>query len=446
MDNLSIEKCRPFGNEFGSREDLSRWQQHKFQEVIRRVRLEVPYYRCSLDAAGIDPNAISDLVQVSSLPTIDKATLRDQGSELYRFEGVVDFVSSSGTSGKPVILPVTAEEECLRVHPITRVLKELELNPRDRVLHNFNMYSLYVFGYYSALAVRELGCALIRTGPMMEERQLAIIRELRPTVFIANPHFMIALAKSANELGHEPAKSSLKKGLLATATPFDSDLTPRDFRTAVETEWGLETTIAHYGSSEIGPIGYECRRHQGYHVHEDIIFVERVDPETLERVPPDEPGELLVTHLDAGRGFTAVRYRTGDLVAWSTTEPCACGRTTMRLGPVIGRVDQQVKLRGQNITPDFLLTLVDTVKEVAASVIEAYHLPDTGEEWMRIKVGVDDLATAAQVSAMIQQKIASHVPTTIPIEVVDRKDLQHQQAMAQKNTGGNKVVRFFDLR
>jgi phenylacetate-CoA ligase len=445
---LTTHPAQPkfFGDEYASRSAIAALQRRKLAALVDRVGRDVPYYRKAFDAAGVRTVEISDHDDLSALPMISKATLRDHGVELYRADGVVDFVSSSGTTGCPVILPVVGAEEPLRVFPIQRVLRELGLGRSDRVLHNFNMFALYVIGYYSALALREEGCAIVRTGPSMEERQLEVIRQLQPTAFVGNPFFMISLAETDRKTGGDPRAASLRKGLLATATPFGSDLEPRDVRIKLEESWNLDLTIAHYGSSEIGPIGYECRFHQGYHVHEDILFVELIDPATLEPVAADQPGELVVTHLDAERGFTAVRYRTGDLVAWSTTEPCRCGRQTLRVGPVIGRVDQQIKLRGQNIAPDFLLSLLDSIDQVALSSIEAFRREDSGEDWFRVKVGVDDLGASRQVAALVTAKIAAHVPTTIPIEVVQADALRRQQRSASAKSGGNKVVRFFDYR
>ncbi len=446
MLKTSVAQNVPYGGEFQGREALAKWQADKLSKVLRDSYRDVPHYRSSFQAAGVRPGPIEDTSELGEFPTIGKATLRDHGRDLYLTEEVVDFVSSSGTSGNPVILPVRAGEEDFRVRPITRVLRELGVGPDDRVLHNFNSYALYVFGYYSILAVRELRAGLIRMGPLMEERQVQILRDLRPTAFIANPHFMLSLAETASRLGLDPATSSLKRGLLATATPFGPDLEPRPFRTELERRWGLDLTIAHYGSSEAGPIGFECRSHRGYHLHEDVVFVERVDPETLRPVEPDEPGEVVVTHLDGGRGFTAIRYRTGDLVAWSSTEPCPCGRTTTRLGPVIGRVDQQIKLRGQNITPDFLLALIDPVPGVATSIVEAFRMEGTNEDWFRIKLGVEDLGAAEGIRALVGRAVAAHIPTAIPIEVVTQDVLLRQQLDARREGGGNKVVRFFDLR
>jgi phenylacetate-CoA ligase len=435
-----------FGDEYASRSAIAALQRRKLVALVDRIVRDVPYYRTLFDTAGVRPSEIAGHEGLAALPTMSKATLRDHGADLHAAGDVVDFVSSSGTTGRPVILPVLREEEPLRVYPIRRVLQELGLGPGDRVLHNFNMFALYVIGYYSALAIREQGCAIVRTGPSMEERQLEVIRQVQPTAFVANPFFMIALAETARTLGSDPRAASLRKGLLATATPFGSDLEPRDVRVKLEESWNLDLTIAHYGSSEIGPIGYECRFHQGYHVHEDILLVERIDPATLDPVPDDRPGELVVTHLDGARAFTAVRYRTGDLVAWSTTEPCRCGRHTLRVGPVIGRVDQQIKLRGQNIVPDFLLSLIDPIDQIAVSAIEAFRREDSGEDWFRVKVGVEDLETSRQIEALVTAKIAAHVPTSIPIEIVQADELRRQQQRATVKAGGNKVVRFFDYR
>ena len=436
----------PLDYERADREAIVERQREQFVRMLERVGREVPYYRSAFDAIGFRSGDVVDLDALRQLPLTGKADLRDHGGELLIADDPVDFVSSSGTSGRPVILPIRRSEEPLRVWPIRRVLTELGLGRGDRVLHTFGMSALYVIGYYAALALREQGCALVRTGPGMEERQIDVIRDLEPTAFVGNPSFMLALADEARRQGFDPRTSSLRKGLLATATPFGADLQPRDTRVKLEESWNLTLTLTHYGSSEIGPIGYECRCHQGYHVHEDVVLVERLDPHTLEPVQPDAPGEAVITHLDARRGFTAVRYRTGDLVAWSSAEPCPCGRTTLRLGPVIGRIDQQIKLRGQNIMPDFLLALVDPLEEVGAAVIEAFRREDTGEDWFRVKVGVHDPEAGARTAELVRAKIAAHIPTSIPVEVVPIEAVRRQQQESAARTGGNKVSRFFDYR
>lgn len=432
--------------EWLDRELIRQRQEKKLAAVLSEVRRTVPYYQSSFASAGLPAHEVAGFDALGRLPLITKADIRDHAPGLFAVDDPVDFVSSSGTAGRPLILPVDRAEEHLRIYPIQRVLSELELGPGDRVLHNFNMFALYVIGYYSALAIREQGCAIIRTGPSMEERQLDVIAALKPNAFVANPFFMLSLAEMSQTKGIDPRGLGLRKAMLATATPFGSDLQPRDIRLKLEEAWNLTLTVTHYGSSEIGPIGYECRFHQGYHVHEDVIHVERLDPQSLDPVSGDSSGELVVTHLDPGRGFTAVRYRTGDLIAWSTTEPCLCGRRTLRLGPVIGRVDQQVKLRGQNLVPDFLLALVDGVPGVAVTVIEAFRRPDTGEDWLRIKAGVDDVESSGLVEQAVRAKIAGHIPTDIPIEVVPAEVVRRQQQESAAKTGGNKISRFFDLR
>ena len=429
-----------------SRDLIAARQGERLVATIQRVARDVPHYAASFGGVGVTPSDVVDPDVLERLPFLTKSALRDYGSDLYVADDPIDFVSSSGTAGRPIILPIRREEEPLRVFPIRRALQELGVGRGDRVLHNFNMFALYVIGYYSALALREEGCALIRTGPAMEERQIDVIRELEPVAFVGNPFFMLSLADTARRRGLEPRGSSLRRGLLATATPFGADLQPRETRVRLEEAWNLELTITHYGSSEIGPIGYECRFHRGYHVHEDVLLVERLDPQTLEPVSPDAPGEVVITHLDPRRAFTAVRYRTGDLVAWSTTDPCVCGRNTLRLGPVIGRVDQQIKLRGQNIVPEFLLALVEPIEDVAAVVIEAFRRDDTGEDWFRVKVGVEDLEAAPRTAERVRIAIAAQIPTSIPIDVVHAAVIREQQDHGAARTGGNKVARFFDCR
>jgi len=196
--------------------------------------------------------------------------------------------------------------------------------------------------------------------------------------------------------------------------------------------WGLKDALNEYGCSELGSVGHECRCHNGFHVNDDAVFVELIDPSTGLPVKKGEPGEVVVTSLTLPRGFIAVRYGTGDISAWIDYEPCECGRRTPRIGGIIGRVDHQLKVLGQTVFPDLILNIVDTMDNIDASLIVTYS-DDNDAEQVELWVSPTEHPEKAikSIQKSLEQRLAVY-PKIRQIEVAIIKDLQKKK-MAESN-------------
>jgi phenylacetate-coenzyme A ligase PaaK-like adenylate-forming protein len=245
------------------------------------------------------------------LPVIRKQDLRDHLDDIIDFSGAVDVVSSSGTTGRPVDLPVHATDDQSRVLRVRRVLRELGLAPGGLVLQLLSLNDLFTLGPLAWQAARAEGCCVLRCSPQRVERVIQVCRQMHPDTVMGNAAVLVRMAQEA--AGAWPRPDILpSRGFLGVAATFDAELRPTPAASEAARLWGITLILNHYGCSELGPVAYECRHHQGLHIHDDHHLVELIDPATgLPVSGPDQPGEIVATALTTPRGFLPVRYATG---------------------------------------------------------------------------------------------------------------------------------------
>lgn len=383
--------------------------------------------------------------KASQLPLIRKRDLREQAGQITDFTDAVDVVSSSGTTGGAVDLPVHREEEASRVLRVRRVLAELGVRRGSRVLQLLSLNDMFTLGPLAWQAARELGALVLRCSPQRLERVLQVIAQTHPDFLIGNP---FTLARMAQEAGARwPSSARLPdRGFLGVAATFDAALRPTPAAEAAQRLWGLAVTLNQYGCSEVGPIAYECLAHQGLHIHDDHHLVELIDQRTGDPVSgQDQPGEVVLTALTTPRGFLPVRYATGDVAAWLRTGRCACGRSSPRLGPVIGRVDHQLKVLGQTVFPDLLLDIADRCPLVERAAVRVRRDSLAGDEVALLIVAASG-ADTNRVRHEVTSRMLHHLPVCPSVEVTEAAELDHLEQGATANGNQVKIPRFFDLR
>jgi phenylacetate-CoA ligase len=391
---------------------------------------------------------LNDLVQadaLSELPIVRKRDLRSHWQEVMDFTDAVDFVSSSGTTGQPFDIPLHRNEEAHRVALNCRVLTELGVGPGSRVLCLLSLNDLFSLGPIAWMSVKAVGGCAIRGSAPRIERLLQIFKYLQPKFVIGNP---VVLARLPEEVGKDwPHPDQLPDfANFGGAASFDGECSPNPSARKVEQTWGLKMHLNQLGSSEIGPIGFECVHHTGFHIHDDSLVVELVDPHTNKVLTdPEMQGELVVTALNSQRGFLPVRYSTGDIHAWLRTEPCVCGRNSPRLGPVLGRIDNHLKVDGQTVYPDLLLNLADGVKLVRRSAVQVTRDALSGDV-VTVLVLPETQADPNEVKMMVEDKLSRNFSARIQVQTIRESELAALEATWAKNTNQVKVPRFFDLR
>jgi phenylacetate-CoA ligase len=378
-------------------------------------------------------------------PVIRKAHMRSDHGDIVDFDGSADVVSSSGTTGRPVDVPLHADELASRVVRVQRVLREAGLRPGGRVLQLLSLNDLFTLGPQAWLAVQAEGACAIRCTTQRLERALLAIKHIRPDFVIGNAHTMLRMVEEAGN--RWPAPEELpSRAFLGVAATFDAALRPTPVVQTLAAKWGLSEILNHYGLSELGPVAYECSAHQGLHVHDDCHLVQLCDPQTGRSLTNlDQPGEVVATALSLPRGFPAIRYATGDIAAWMHTEQCACGRKSMRLGPIIGRVDHQLKVFGQTMYPDLLLELADRSPQVRRAAVQVRSGEAVNDDVTVLLVPAAG-ADAIQVRDEILHQLAQNLVVPPKVEISTDEDLSRLEQAASAYSNQVKIPRFFDLR
>ncbi len=340
------------GLETQSRAAWRQLQVDLLRDHLRHAYDGSPYYRAAFDAAGVSPDQLRNLDDLRRFPFLDKGVIRDRQQAAPPFGDLVavperDIVyisASSGSTGAPTASPFTAGDFDDWIDYEARQFWSSGLRPTDRYAHALN-FSLFVGGP-CVLGAQKLGALSIHAGTLPSERLLAVLRQFQATAIWTTPSYAWHLGETAQKEGIDPKRDLAVRRLFVAGEPGGSI---PETRARIEALWGAEV-YDYYGLSDIfGSCAGMCVEKDGLHWAEDHILVEVLDPETREPVAEGERGELVLTTLRK-RARPIIRFRTGDIVS-VTTEPCRCGRTSLRLTGVHGRLDDMLIIKGVNLFP-----------------------------------------------------------------------------------------------
>lgn len=329
------------------REALNALQTARLKQTLDRVYANVPHYRKKFDAAGVTPadfNSPSDIVR---FPFTLKTDLRDNypfGMFAVPREQLLRVHASSGTTGKPTVVGYTKRDLDTWADLMARCFACAGALPGD-IVHNAYGYGLFTGGLGAHYGAERLGCTVVPVSGGGTERQVMLIDDFKPSILCATPSYAINIAEVAQKMGSDLKRSSLKVGLFG-AEPWSEAM-----RLDLQDRLGLQA-VDIYGLSEIMGPGVACECHavqSGLHGWEDHFLFETIDPDTQQSLPMGATGELVITTLTK-EAQPMIRYRTRDITRLSN-EPCACGRTHVRIMRVTGRDDDMLIIRGVNVYP-----------------------------------------------------------------------------------------------
>lgn len=335
-----------------SREEWDALKLQLLKEHLLHAYNHSPYYRQSFEAAGVHPDQVKSLDDIRRFPFIDKQILRERQLAAPPFGDIVavperDIVyisASSGSTGVPTASPFTARDFDDWIDYEARQFWSSGLRPEDRYCHSLN-FSLFVGGP-CVLGAQKLGALSIHAGTVPSERLLTIIRQFQATAIWTTPSYAWYLGETAVKEGIDLKKDLNIKRIFVAGEPGGSIPETRE---RIESLWGAQV-YDYYGLSDIfGSCAGMCEEKNGLHWAEDHILVEVLDPETGEPVPEGGRGELVLTTLKKS-ARPMIRFKTGDIVSF-TSEPCGCGRTSIRLLGVHGRLDDMLIIKGVNLFP-----------------------------------------------------------------------------------------------
>jgi len=394
-----------------------------------------PFYRDKLAGLDLDPEQV-DLDSLSGLPLTTKADLEARNDDFLAVPAsrIVDIVLSSGTTGLPTRVMYTE-------HDLQRLAYNEELSfaacgasADDVVLLTCTIDRCFVAGLAYFLGVRQLGAAAIRNGHGTMESHLSVIRRLRPTIAVGVPTFLRKLGLYFRDSGVDPAQTSIRSMVCIGEPIRDRKLDFLELGADLESTWCAKA-YSTYASSEIVSTFCECTAQRGGHLHPDLAVAEIVDEEG-NAVSDGEVGEVVVTPLNV-EGMPLIRFATGD-VSFLCREPCACGRLTPRLGPIVGRKKQMMKVRGTTLYPQAVYTALDEMPHVLEYYVIVDSQADLSDE-LTVHAAVSDSACTAETIAARLQAWLRVMPRVVvgPLE-----DVRSRVYTAESR----KPVRFVDRR
>ncbi|AKB79065.1 Phenylacetate-coenzyme A ligase [Methanosarcina horonobensis HB-1 = JCM 15518] len=332
----------------------------KLKNLLKRVVEGSPFYQKKFRETNVDTEKIKSLEDLKLLPFTHKEELRDAyplGLQAVSDSAVVRIHSSSGTTGKPVIIPYTRKDVDVWAEQMMRCYMLAGLTNQDRIQITPG-YGLWTAGIGFQLGAERLGAMAIPTGPGNTEKQLEMLVDLKSTALASTSSYALLLAE-------EIEKRGLKDQIHLRVGVIGSERWSEKMRSRIETELGIET-FDIYGLTEIyGPgIALDCSYHEGMHYWSDHLLFEIIDPITGEQLPEGTLGELVITTLTK-EGAPLIRYRTRDLTR-IIPGLCKCGCPFPRIDRILGRSDDRIKFKAVNIYPGQIEDIIHKVPGVSS--------------------------------------------------------------------------------
>lgn len=415
------------------REALEAIQLKRLQHLVEKVYATVPFYKEAFDKKGVRPDDIRCLEDLQKLPFTMKQDLRDN----YPFamfatpmQNVVRIHASSGTTGKPTVVGYTRRDIDTWSELMARTLAAAGTHKGD-IVHNAYAYGLFTGGLGFHYGAERLGASVIPVSGGNTKRQVLLMKDFGPTVLACTPSYALRLSEVAADEGVDFKSLKFKVGVFG-AEPWSENM-----RVEIENQLGLDA-VDIFGLSEIiGPgVAVECvEAKQGLHIFEDHFIPEVIDPETGEVLPYGKPGELVFTTLTK-EAFPLIRYRTRDL-STLYREPCKCGRTMVRMGRITGRSDDMLIIRGVNVFPSQIESVLMARKDVAP-----YYLLTVERKGRMDSLGVDveineevfsgSVKDLQSIGREIEKDIKDMLGVSCKVRLVKPKTIQRSEGKAER--------------
>ncbi|MBN1815811.1 MAG: phenylacetate--CoA ligase [Sedimentisphaerales bacterium] len=414
-------------------EDLKNIQSERLAALAKYVYKNCPVYKTKFDDAGVRPEDIKSIDDITKLPFTTKIDMRDH----YPFglfsrprTDLVEIHVSSGTTGNPTLVGYTRDDIALWSDVMARTLCCAGAEPDDTIQIAYG-YGLFTGGlgfHYGAL---EMGLTIIPTSSGQTKRQLRIMQDFSPRILACTPSYALYMVEEAKEMGLDPKASSWEIGVFG-AEPWSESI-----RAEIESEWNMLATDV-YGLSEIiGPgVSQECHYKDGLHIYSDVFYPEIIDPETGRAVAEGEDGELVITTLTK-QGIPLIRYRTRDIVSM-TAKPCRCGRTSPRTSKIKGRTDDMIVVRGINVFPSqiehVLLGIDGTHPHYQIIIDRQAHKLDSVDIMVEVdeRIFSDEIKKMRELEARIRDEIQAVLSVGVNVKLVEPKTIQRSEGKSKR--------------
>ena len=421
------------------REEMSRVQSERLVNTVQRIYHSVPYYREKMQMKGIEPGDIKSIEDLSKLPFTYKQDLRDTypyGLFAVPLSEIIRIHASSGTTGKQIVVGYTRKDIDTWSEVMARALVSAGAS-KDSVIQVAYGYGLFTGGLGAHYGAERVGASVIPISGGNTKRQLQIMKDFGTTILACTPSYALFMAEELEEAGIDKKELKLKAGVFG-AEPWSDNM-----RNEIEQRLDI-LALDIYGLSEIiGPgVAIECTCKCGMHIQEDHFIPEIINPETEEVLPPGTKGELVFSTVTK-EGMPLLRYRTRD-VSSLTYEKCECGRTLVRMNKVSGRTDDMLIIRGVNVFPSQIESVLLEIGETAPHyllIVDRVDNLDSLEIWVEMTQSMfsDQVKRIEDLEKKIKREIESTLGISAKIKLVEPKTIERSEGKAKRVIDKRKI-------
>jgi len=415
-----------------SRDKLEQLQSERLSAMVERLYYNVPFYRQQFQKNGIEPGDITHVCQLKSLPFTTKQDLRDNypfGLFAVPTSEIVRVHASSGTTGKPTVVGYTRKDIGIWSEVMARTLTSAGGGKTD-VLHVAYGYGLFTGGLGVHYGAEKIGATVIPMSGGNTQRQLQLMHDFGSTILACTPSYALFIAEAMADANMPIESFKLKAGVFG-AEPWTEEM-----RREIERKLHIKA-IDIYGLSEvIGPgVASECPHQCGLHVFEDHFIPEVIDPETLEVLPNGRIGELVFTCVTK-EALPLLRYRTRDLTVLNA-DRCSCGRSIVRMQKVLGRSDDMLIIRGVNVFPSQIETVLLEMSETRPHyllIVDRVDNLDQLEVWVEVEDQFfsDEIKKLEDLKRKIQHTIESTLGISAKVKLVEPKTIERSEGKSKR--------------
>ena len=414
------------------REQMRELQGKRLCKLVQYVYHNVPFYRHKTQEMDLTPDDIREIEDITKLPFTTKQDLRDNypyGLMAAPLSEVVRVHASSGTTGNPTIVGYTRRDLSIWSEVMSRCLSAYGVTRDDTFSVSYG-YGLFTGGLGAHYGVENLGATVIPASTGNTEKHVRLIRDLHITGIACTPSYALYLAEVVERMGIRKEELGLRIGAFG-AEPWTEHM-----RQEIQSRLGLKGYNI-YGLSEImGPgVSYECQEQYGSHINEDHFYPEIIDPVTCQNLPYGTQGELVFTTLTK-EGMPLLRYRTKDLTSL-IADPCPCGRTSVRMTPIMGRSDDMLIIRGINVFPSQVESVILGMKEFEPQyllVVDRKNNLDTLEVQVEVRRDFfsDDIGSMLRLKKTLSDRLKSVLSISAEVKLVEPNSIARSQGKSKR--------------
>jgi phenylacetate-CoA ligase len=371
--------------EFCSTAEIKRFQEEKLELALQYLQEHSPFYKRMFLQNNIDIRQIKQLEDLQQIPFTSKQDLQLHNEDFLCVprENIIDYITTSGTLSDPVTFAMT-DADLERLAYNEQISFECTGAKKGDIFQLMTTIDKrFMAGLAYFLGIRKLGASIIRVGNGIAELQWDTIERMKPNAAIVVPSFILKLIKYAEDNGIDYKNSSIKKLVCIGENLREQDFSLNLLGQSIKEKWDVEL-YSTYASTEMATTFTECQYGCGGHHHPELIICELID-DNGNSIAEGEIGELTITTLGV-EGMPLLRFRTGDLARFHT-EPCKCGRTTMRISPIVGRLNHLIKYKGTTLYPPAIFDVLDNVPYLENYLMEISD-NECGNDDVLIKIGL----------------------------------------------------------